>query len=939
MHAGPIWASGATRRSVNGPASSPRRVSDEGEQPLESTTDSGGRPCQTRRMRFEHGDLVVDTSRFTIERDGAALHVEPQVFDVMSYLVAHRDRVVTKEELLDEVWGDRFVSESALSSRIKSARQALGDDGTRQEVIKTFHGRGYRWVAEIHVIDQDEPVPHEAGGADTTRSRRTPPPGLHTDTLGRDDILREVVDALADQRVVTLIGSPGIGKTRVALEALQRLDDERRDAAFVELHAASGRLDILHRVRQAIGLDDGSGTAIADPSGDDLEYWLLDRLAESDILLLLDNCEHIADHVAAFLRRLLPAAPSLTILATSRRPLWVDGERLVVVRPLDQPRDGSWAELASSSAGRLFLERSSAAGTAWSGTDDEAALIGEVCRRLDGVPLAIELAAARTRWMPLDRLVHDLADASDWSSTVQPVAASLRSSRDLLDEPSRAAFDALSVFVGTFSFDGALAVISAIRPHVDAVTVFEKLIDHSLIEVSDLALGRYRMLTPVRQFAASCEPRTEEVVPAVLSFFADLVERTWPTNTSTPGIAWNALDADMGDVLLLVEGAGTIDPAGCRRLTGSLGRWWWRADLTQRCVAICEALGEPDGDDPAAAARYLWTWSMCESLLWRQPSERARRAHQLAIETDQWSVAASALSLVVAGDQVWADIDAVEAAWDEIESLYRRADDIAGEAWARVRVLGHAQACAGRVADAIDSFRTAIALYEQIGDRIGVATAAVRFAREAIFSTYDPDLAEEALALLPDLVEDAHEPSPSLPYDLRAEAVWYRGRVAVARGDVDVGLDRHRAAVAICEAHAPRSNLTNTLRVQYAMALRRAGRYPEAAECLHEAAAKAVHVAGERPSHPLWVCEAIAGLLAELGRVEDSATLFGATEEGRRRLDDTRPFWDQLNYEHDVALIADAETASSARERGRELDADQAIEFAQACCAGLMTDA
>ena len=102
-------------------------------------------------MRFSFGDFVVDTERYLIERAGLPVDVQPQVFDVLAYLLEHRDRVVPKEELLDEIWGDRFISESALTSRIKSARQLVGDDGVTQACIKTAHGRGYRWVAEVAV--------------------------------------------------------------------------------------------------------------------------------------------------------------------------------------------------------------------------------------------------------------------------------------------------------------------------------------------------------------------------------------------------------------------------------------------------------------------------------------------------------------------------------------------------------------------------------------------------------------------------------------------------------------------------------------------------------------------------------------------------------------------------------------------------------------------
>src|SRR5215218_6324750 len=114
-------------------------------------------------MRFTFGELVLDTDRFLLERAGRSVHVQPQVFDVLSHLVRHRDRVVPKTELLDTIWGDRFVSESTLTSRIKAARRVVGDDGITQTVIQTVHGRGYRWVAEVDAMA--EPSPDRAAGA------------------------------------------------------------------------------------------------------------------------------------------------------------------------------------------------------------------------------------------------------------------------------------------------------------------------------------------------------------------------------------------------------------------------------------------------------------------------------------------------------------------------------------------------------------------------------------------------------------------------------------------------------------------------------------------------------------------------------------------------------------------------------------------------------
>ncbi len=895
-------------------------------------------------MRFRLDDLVVDSERLTVERDGSPLHVEPQVFDVMCYLAEHRDRVVPKEELLDQIWGDRFVSTSALSSRIMSVRKLVGDDGERQAIVKTVHGRGFRWVADIELVGATAPADtapdaeQTAGEVPPTSTRLRParPPALHTETVGRDRTVHDVIAALDRRRMVTLVGAPGVGKTRIALEVLRRRDaaDGGHVVCFVELHTATTRGDLVRLVRRALGVDGGTA-AQTEPSDHGLERTLLDELARTRMLLVLDNCEHVATEVAGFASAALAAAPELTVLATSRLTLWVEGGQLLVVRPLDRPgEDPTWADLRESPAGRLFLERSAAAGATWAGTDEEAMTIHEVCRRLDGIPLAIELAAARARWMPVERLLGDITASTGRTERFDPLASSLASSRTLLDDAARQAFDALSVFAGSFHLDAATEVISAVCPAADPLAVLQQLVDHSLVDVADARAGRYRLLAPVRQFAASGDPRVETAGPALLAHYAEIVERTWPSRSTVPPRPWSALDADIGDIFNLLERAADIDAVAGRRLVGALGLYWWMGQAIQRCVTTCEALGEPDDDDPAAAARYLLTWSSCSSILWQPMPDRARRAYELALETEQWRVAASALSLVVASDHTWADLDEVESAWDEIESLYRRADDVAGEAWARVRVLGHAQACAGRPEEATASFRTAFDLFGRIDDDIGLATAAVRLAREAVWIGTDPAF-DEALSLLPDDLVSTDSAS-TLPHDLRAETAWILGRIAEARGETHVAVAEHRRAVAISEAHAPDSIASNSWRVHLAGALRRSGRYDDAARCLREAGSIALRSeASTRVDHSAWVVENIAGLLAELTRDDEAATLFGAAEAARERLDRPMRVWDRPTYDHDVSLIGRSPDVTAAWSAGRRLDPDAALGLAISACDGI----
>ena len=174
------------------------------------------KPGRTGRTIHRFGDCELDEGRYELRRGGVPRHLEPQVFEVLAYLVRHRGRVVTKAELLDQVWGSRFVSESALTSRVKAARKAVGDSGREQRVIRTVHGRGYEFLAPVRAVDGREPTP----------SGSAPPvlPGRGAE-LGRLAGLLELAAAGRPQ-VVFVTGEPGIGKSRLLAELLATVEAE-----------------------------------------------------------------------------------------------------------------------------------------------------------------------------------------------------------------------------------------------------------------------------------------------------------------------------------------------------------------------------------------------------------------------------------------------------------------------------------------------------------------------------------------------------------------------------------------------------------------------------------------------------------------------------------------------------------------------------------------
>ena len=269
-----------------------------------------------RVIRF--GDCAVDVGAREVRLHGRVQHLEPRAFDVLAYLLAHHERVVAKEELLDEVWGDRFVSESALTTRIKEIRRAIGDDGTQQRLVRNVRGLGYRFIGELVADD---------------RPRRAP-------IIGRSGDVTAVVELVGSSRLVTLVGPGGVGKTRLAVEVAANLVGHAGSgSAFVDLAAIVDPDAIVPALLHAAGIRADAGEPAA----------ALRTLGELDAVVVLDNCEHLVDAVASVVETVMGAPGRARILATSRERLGVTDEQVWPVTPLT-----AWRPAACSSNGPVW---------------------------------------------------------------------------------------------------------------------------------------------------------------------------------------------------------------------------------------------------------------------------------------------------------------------------------------------------------------------------------------------------------------------------------------------------------------------------------------------------------------------------------------------------------------------------------------------------------
>jgi predicted ATPase/DNA-binding winged helix-turn-helix (wHTH) protein len=445
-------------------------------------------------LRFANCELDLD--RVVLRRDGEEIKLEPRAFDLLEHLVQHRGTVVRKEELLDAIWGDRFVSESALTTRIKAVRQAVDDDGSRQAIIRTVHGKGYEFVAAVEQVAR--PVADAAVARPTIAGLGTSLQPL----IGRESLMTLLVDALAAHRLITLVGPGGVGKTSLGLELARTSATNYTDGVHVvELVSVTDAESTTAAVATAIDVSLRRSSSIDDA--------IIQMLRPRHSLLLLDNCEHLIEPVSELVNRILGEAPSVSVVATSREPLAVAGEQVWTVEPLatvapddDLSSDGAMAIPAVA----LFVDRARAADPTFVFDDATARLVVEICRRLDGIPLAIELAAARARSLGVVEIAQRLDERFNLLKAMRrgsdPRHRTMRDaiswSYDTLESDEQELFTALSVFAGSFDLRSA----EALSRHGDPLDVLTRLTERSMLSVRPQAGGstRYELLETLRDY-------------------------------------------------------------------------------------------------------------------------------------------------------------------------------------------------------------------------------------------------------------------------------------------------------------------------------------------------------------------------------------------------------------------------------------------------------
>ena len=556
-------------------------------------------------MRLLFQGFELDTERRTLRVDGSEVEVEPRVFDVLAYLVEHSDRVVPKEEFFDELWGDRFVSESALSTAVKHARRVLGDSGAEQRIIRTVHGRGFRLVADV------ERVAHRPTGETATRADVTlrPAGGVRriprgVRLLGRDDDLERLRSLLGPSLVVTIIGPGGVGKTSLALaiaHELAGLDDH--DVWFCDLVAQTDE-GVAAKVLSVVDNTAGTSAATIDR--------LVDRIGDVRTTLILDNCEHVLAGVRSLTEALLDRLTELTIITTSREVLGALDERVVRLTGLQGGEP-------DSPAVQLFMQRGGEQGVLDDSAGSRQAAI-QIADRLEGLPLALELAASRLASASPSELLGALDDqlallrggpGLDRHSTMEQTIAW---SYDLLTTEEQRVLCALSAFRAPFRLDAATHVveIEGLAEHL------HRLVQCSMLaRIGDANGTRFRLLEPIRQFVTQ---QTDADVELRLSqqhagYFAQRVgSLAQALHTSDEPMAAAALTAEWPDIAAAVRwGLESKRPDIAVQPLVDLGfhiRWQQRNEVYGWLESALERLDLPEAlrrDALVVVALGAWT--------------------------------------------------------------------------------------------------------------------------------------------------------------------------------------------------------------------------------------------------------------------------------------------------------------------------------------------
>ncbi len=689
-------------------------------------------------LRF--GAVEVRAAQRQVLVDGLPAAIGARAFDVLRVLLEHRDRVVTKDELIGKVWEGRVVEENNLQVQIGALRKVLG-----VAAIATIPGRGYRFVAQP---DAGAPPNVAASNVEAGRASAAGLPKQRTLFVGRDREKRLALAALRDHPLLALIGIGGSGKTRLALELAREAQAQLRDVvpdgvAFLDLAAIGDPQDVDALVASGLGIPEVPATPI--------RQLLLQSLRASRRLLVLDNCEHLLEPVAGLVNALLSHCDGLRVLVTSREALGLEGERVQPVGALTLAAAEDLAALKDCDAARLFADRARLVNPEFDIDGRNAAAVHEVCRRLDGIPLALELAAARLNVLSVEQLRDRLDDRFRLLTggrralpRQQTLDAVVRWSYEHLSVDEQRLLQRLAVFSGGSTVEAAVFVSEDDMSEPEVIDALSGLAAKSLIALGTGAHPpRHRMLETMRLFALDQlddSGRASEARDRHLAFFEkrarELVDHPDPTVRSS---APSQLDADRDNLIAALRyGANGGDPRTAWGLARSLTSYWETSGTAEVGYCLLESMLSARDAETQGETRVMALAALIDTAV---RTGRFERTMQLADELlrlarslgDQRG-ALRALERLVAARLA---LDDAAGAWSDVESM----ETLAGDWPGGLRSVRHMKAetlrAMGRLDDAEPLYRQNLDEAVSGGDGRHIILAAINL---ALLSLARPDL-------------------------------------------------------------------------------------------------------------------------------------------------------------------------------------------------------
>jgi len=562
---------------------------------------------------YQIGPFRLDPNAGVLTHTGQPMALGARAVAVLTTLVLRPNEYVQKSDILDAAWPGVVVEDSNLSVQISSIRRVLARAPEGEHWVETLSRRGYRFVGPVSEINDDQ-RPDAPGGGPITNL-----PEPLTSFIGRERELVEIKRLLPDTRLLMLVGIGGIGKTRLALQAAAEVMAAYRDGVWlVSLAPLADPALVPSAVAQVLGVREAAGKPLIES--------LCRQVKGRQLLLVLDNCEHVLKACTQLADAMLRGAADLTIIATSREPLHVAGEKSYPLVPLSLPDPTAKVEsLIQSEAVQLFVARAREQLPDFALTAVRAPVVAELCIHLDGIPLALELAAARIRTLSIEQLNARLHDRfkllTSGSGSAPPRQRTLRAtldwSYDLLTEQQRVVLGRAGVFAGGFSLEAASAV--AADGAIDQFAVIDllsQLVERSLVVAdTNLADARYRLLETTRAYALEKlaeSGETDAIERRHAQYFHELFESAFAHWLRMTDAEWHAIYVpELDNVRSALEWSlgATGDQAIAVGLAGASGPLWTSLSLYGEGVKRLEAaVARSQQDTSASDQARLWLW-------------------------------------------------------------------------------------------------------------------------------------------------------------------------------------------------------------------------------------------------------------------------------------------------------------------------------------------